>query len=95
MRSEANLEQTNRNQIRTSLRFEKDQQNIDSFRGFIEEISLFSNRSEALIVIHNGSTQGHRIELEMIVTPIIPSHHRHPPCRVVSYTCVIIFHAVV
>ena len=29
-----------------SLRFEKDLTNIDSFRGFIENFSLFSNRSE-------------------------------------------------
>ena len=33
---------------RASLRFEKD--NIDTFRGFIETFSLFSNRSEAQIV---------------------------------------------
>ena len=34
---------------RVSLRFEKEHKNIDSFRGFIEKISLFLNRSEALL----------------------------------------------
>ena len=38
--------------IRALFRFEKDLQNIDSFRGFIEQFSLFSNRSEALLVIN-------------------------------------------
>ena len=33
---------------RVSLWFEKDRQNIDSFRGFIEKYTLFSNRSETL-----------------------------------------------
>ena len=35
--------------IRVSLQFEKEHSNIDSFRGFIEKFSLFSNRSESLI----------------------------------------------
>ena len=37
--------------LKTSLRFENDRQNIDSLRRFIDKFSLFSNRSEALIVL--------------------------------------------
>ena len=37
--------------VRASLRFKKDRENIDSFWRFIDKFRLFSNRSEALIVV--------------------------------------------
>ena len=43
-----NVRNVGRRSGRVSLRFEKDRQNTDSFRGFIEKCRLFSNRSESL-----------------------------------------------
>ena len=41
---------------RASLRFEKHREHIDSFRGFLEKFSLFSNRSEALEMVPSALT---------------------------------------